>query len=83
VLLVGLFPLIALGSDGLMAQGAPSAHGASWYPEERPPFSDAPAAVRREIWTPAVSAPSPDDPDGVKAPRTCLDRVMPAAYYPA
>jgi DDE superfamily endonuclease len=81
--LLSLYALITLWFDELVAGGVPSAHGASWYPKERPTFSNALAAVRQEIWTSTTSALSPGDADVVKVPRTYLDRLVQTACYPA
>jgi DDE superfamily endonuclease len=81
--LLGLYSLITLWSDELIAAGGPPAHGASWYPKERLTFSDALATVRHRIWTSTTSAPSPDDADVMKVPRTYLDRLVQTACYPA
>jgi hypothetical protein len=81
--LLGLYALITLWFDELMAEGVPAAHSASWYPKERLTFSDALAAVRQEIWTATTSALSPDDADVMKVPRAYLDRLVQTACYPA
>ena len=81
--LLGLYSLVTLWSDELIAAGGPPAHGASWYPKERLTFSDALATVRHRIWTSTTSALSPDDADVMKVPRTYLDRLVQTACYPA
>ena len=48
--LLGLFSLIALWAQDLYGQTAPPPRAASWYPKPLPTFSDALAAVRRELW---------------------------------
>ena len=50
--LLGLFSLITLWANELYATHAPAPRTASWYPKPLPTFSDALAAVRRELWAP-------------------------------
>jgi hypothetical protein len=47
--LLGLFSLITLWAHGLSAKTRPTPRAASWYPKLLPTFSDAIAAVRREL----------------------------------
>jgi hypothetical protein len=48
--LLGLFSLVTLIAHRLEAEGKLSVSDAAWYQKERITFSDAIAAVRREIW---------------------------------
>ena len=48
--LLGLFSLICLWVHDLQAARAFAPRAAAWYPKTHPTFSDAIAAVRREIW---------------------------------
>ena len=48
--LLGLFSLIALWANELYGTSPPAPAAASWYPKPLSTFSDALAAVRRELW---------------------------------
>ena len=48
--LLGLFSLIALWAHDLYETQMPAPRTASWYAKPLPTFSDALAAVRRELW---------------------------------
>ena len=48
--LLALFSITALLADRLPARERRRAAAAAWYAKPRPTFSDALAAVRREIW---------------------------------
>jgi hypothetical protein len=48
--LPGLFSLITLWAHDPYRRQTPTPRGASWYYKALPTFSDALAAVRREIW---------------------------------
>lgn len=52
--LLWLFSLAALWADDLYAQTAPAPRAASWYPKPLPTFSDAIAAVRRQLWITSI-----------------------------
>src|SRR5580704_3515464 len=53
--LLGLFSLITLWANELYATHAPAPRTARWYPKALPTFSDALAAVRRELWAPVTA----------------------------
>jgi hypothetical protein len=46
-------------------------------------FSDAIAAVRRQLWAEAALSPSQPDTDREKVPRELFDRLADLACYPA
>jgi len=48
--LLGLFSLITLWANELFSSTLPMPRAASWYAKPLPTFSDALAAVRRELW---------------------------------
>ena len=48
--LLALFSIVTLLADRLPAQARRHAAATAWYAKPRPTFSDALAAVRREIW---------------------------------
>jgi hypothetical protein len=53
------------------------------YHKERANFSDASAAVRRQLWAEAALSPSPRDTESEKVPRELFNRLADLAYYPA
>src|SRR5690606_2879261 len=48
--LLGLFSVVTLAADRLHPQGRLSVWQSAWYEKPLPTFSDALAAVRRELW---------------------------------
>ena len=81
--LLGLFSLIALWAHDLHATQASPPRGASWYPKPLPTFSDALAAVRRELWTRRDLPTSSQMLDIVKMPAITLNSLINAACYAA
>jgi len=81
--LLGLFSLIALWAHDLHATQASPPRGASWYPKPLPTFSDALAAVRRELWTRRDLPTSSQMLDIVKIPAITLNSLINAACYAA
>ena len=55
---------------------------AGWYHKERPTFSDAIAAVRRQLWAEAALSPSPPHTESEKVPRELFNRLADLACYP-
>ena len=74
--LLALFSLVTLLAGRLPARQRRSAT-AAWYPKPRPTFSDALAAVRREIWREQHFQTSPRQTDRRKIPF----RLLPAWAY--
>jgi hypothetical protein len=81
--LFGLFSLIALRADALQASAPMTPRPASWYSKRLSTFSDALAAVRRELWNAEIFDSSLPSQDAVEIPRTALERLITAACYPA
>ena len=81
--LLGLFSLVALRADALQASAPMTPRPARWYSKRQPTFSDALAAVRREIWNAEIFDRSLLSQDAVEIPRTALERLIAAACYPA
>ena len=81
--LLGLFSLIALWAHDLRDTQASPPRGASWYPKPLPTFSDALAAVRRELWTRRDLPTSSQMLDIVKMPAITLNSLINAACYAA
>ena len=79
----GLFSLITLWADDLYATHAPAPRAASWYPKPLPTFSDALAAVRRELWTARNFETSSQPRDIVKVSEGALNRLISIACYAA
>jgi len=81
--LLALFSLVTLWASSLAARGLVLPRRAAWYAKPAVTFSDALAAVRRELWiAQAFSTPAPDR-DMVEIPAALLDRLTQAACYPA
>jgi hypothetical protein len=81
--LLGLFSLITLWADDLAAETPLAPATAAWYPKRHCTFSDAIAAVRREIWHHQVSFMSRCHRDIIKIPRQLWDRAANALAYAA
>jgi hypothetical protein len=81
--LLGLFSLITLWAHDLYAAATPAPHTASWYRKPLPTFSDAIAAVRRELWTRHDFHASARAPDIIQIPRTTINALINAACYAA
>jgi hypothetical protein len=81
--LLGLFSLITLRAHALSAKSARSPRATSWYPKALPTFSDAIAAVRREIWLPDHFRRSPSSSDPMKMQRSMLNALVNVACYAA
>jgi DDE superfamily endonuclease len=82
-LLLGLFSLITLWADGLLARDLVPPRRAAWYPKPALTFSDALGAVRSALWTCEAFPMSADHADVAKIPRATLQRLTYAACFPA
>jgi hypothetical protein len=79
--LMGLFSLVTLWGGEVLATSRP--RQAAWYAKPQPTFSDALAAVRRELWWSTDVATSREHRDLVQIPRCLLDRLThPACFSP-
>ena len=81
--LLGLFSLVALWAHDLAADTPLLPATAAWYPKRHCTFSDAIAAVRREIWHHQVSFMPRANRDSIKIPRLLGDRAANALAYAA
>src|SRR5262249_41956559 len=81
--LPGLFSLIILFTPDLSKSGKLKIRTAVWYPKAIPTFSDAIAAVRREIWAHQISFMSRPRRDRVEIPQHIWHRMQNALAYAA
>jgi DDE superfamily endonuclease len=81
--LLGLFSLVTLWADRLYAQEEIEVRQAAWYVKERPTFSDAMAAVRRQLWPHAVSCISASEAEMQNLPFRLLERFADTLCYAA
>jgi DDE superfamily endonuclease len=81
--LLGLFSLITLWAHDLYAKATPTPRAASWYPKPLPTFSDALAAVRRELWTAEDFGTSACSSDLIEMSNTRLNSLINVACYAA
>ncbi len=81
--LLGLFSLIALWAQDLYGSTTPLSRAASWYPKPLPTFSDALAAVRRELWTHHDFCTSAPTAKIVEIPHATINALISAACYAA
>jgi DDE superfamily endonuclease len=81
--LLGLFSLVTLWAHDLAADRPLAPATAAWYPKSHCTFSDAIAAVRRQIWHHQTSCLSRSQADVVKIPRQLWDRAANALAYAA
>ena len=81
--LLGLFSLITLFAHELSKSGKLKIRTAAWYPKAIPTFSDAIAAVRREIWAHQISFMSRPRRDRVEIPQHIWQRMQNALAYAA
>jgi hypothetical protein len=81
--LLALFSLVTLWAHDLCARGLVLPRHAAWYPKRDLTFSDAFAAVRRQLWIEQLSSTSPTNANITKVPRALLQRLTEAACYPA
>jgi hypothetical protein len=81
--LLGLFSLIALWAHDLYETQMPAPRTASWYPKPLPTFSDALAAVRRELWAGRSFETSSQIHDVAKISPVTLNNLINLACYAA
>lgn len=82
-MLLGLFSLITLFADDIQQADTIVARTARWYAKEAVTFSDALAAVRRQLWTDETFAMSRPDRHPQKVRNGILDRLIDLACYAA
>ena len=81
--LLGLFSIITLFAHELSKSGKLKIRTAAWYPKAIPTFSDAIAAVRREIWAHQISFMSRPRRDRIEIPQHIWHRMQNALAYAA
>jgi hypothetical protein len=81
--LLGLFSLVTLWAHQLQQQGKLSVRQAAWYRKKRPTFSDALAAVRRELWECALFTTCTPKSDIQKLQQALLERFADTLCYAA
>ena len=81
--LLGLFSLVTLWAHDLAAEAPLAPATAAWYPKSHCTFSDAIAAVRRQIWQHQSSCMSRRPADVIKIPRQLWQRAANALAYAA
>jgi hypothetical protein len=82
-MLLALFSLVTLFADDIHKTRTIVVRSARWYSKETITFSDALAAVRRQLWTDQTFAMSRHDPDPQKSPDAIVDRLIDLACYAA
>jgi hypothetical protein len=83
--LLGLFSVVVLLAHAAHPDHLPTRQ-AAWYAKPEATFSDALAAVRRQLWASGTGRNSPSPPATqpmVNSPRQCLDFLVEIACYAA
>ena len=80
-ILFGLFSLVTLIADRLVAGQAMPVRTSAWYRKTQPTFSDALALVRRHLWCAQGFSTSPSDTDMEKPPNSPLARCLEMLCY--
>ncbi len=81
--LLGLYALVALWADAMHQTHALVARSAHWYQKDKITFSDALAAVRRQLWIDDTLSTSLADTETIQIPRTVYERMASLACYAA
>jgi len=81
--LLGLFSLVTLLAHEHRTDLTATIRQAAWYRKGRPPFTDALALVRRELWRHEGFQTSTCAEEMVKLPRAFLERPTEALCYVA
>jgi hypothetical protein len=80
-LLLGMFSLVTLLANAILARHDIPLHSAAWYPKPLPTFSDALALVRSHLWAYFTFQISQEEPDMIKVPRALLERFNDLLCY--
>jgi hypothetical protein len=80
-ILLGLFSLVTLMADRLVADQALPVRTSAWYRKTQPTFSDALALVRRHFWRAQDFSTSRSQTDVEKTPNPLLARCMELLCY--
>jgi hypothetical protein len=81
--LCGLYSLVTLRAHALLQAEARVVRTAAWYAKVRPPFSDALAVVRRELWSACHFSMSESHAEMIKIPRSVFERLTDTVCYAA
>ena len=81
--LLALFSLVTLWASDLATRGLVLPRRAAWYAKPEITFSDALAAIRRQLWIAQAFSTSPHAQNMATIPRALLDSLTEATYYPA
>jgi DDE superfamily endonuclease len=81
--LLALFSFVTLLANQQAALGALAVRQAAWYPKAAPTFSDALAAVRRQLWRYTFSCTSAEKADRQKSPAVWLECLTETLCYAA
>ena len=81
--LLGLFSLVTLWAHDIARERTIAPRTAAWYPKANLTFSDAIAAVRREIWARQIFSTSRQDAEMIKIPKELAQRMANALAYAA
>jgi hypothetical protein len=73
--LFGLFSVVTLCAQELLAGGAAPIRRAAWYDEHEATFSDLLALVRQQLWPITINRTSTPEADIVLIPRPLLQRM--------
>ena len=79
---MGLFSLVVVMAQSLYPDTLP-VRQASWYPKQEATFSDALAAVRRDLWANFDYSISADGPNLHQMPENILCSLLNLAHYSA
>ena len=82
-MLLGLFSLVTLLADDIQHTDTIVARSARWYAKATVTFSDALAAIRRQLWADETFAMSRPDRHRQKSRDEILDRLIDLACYAA
>ncbi len=80
--LLALFSLVTLWASDLAARGLVLPRRAAWYAKPAITFSDALAAIRRQLWIAQAFSTSPQAQNMATIPRALLNSHTEAACYP-
>jgi hypothetical protein len=81
--LLALFSLVTLVANQQAAAGTLWIRQAAWYRKRTPTFSDALAAVRRQLWEHTLSSTSPEKAEGEKRTEAWLESLTETLCYAA
>ena len=81
--LLGLYALVALWADAMHTTHALAARSARWYQKDKLNFSDALAAVRRQLWGRRYLSISPVSTETIEIPPLVYERMTSPACYAA